>query len=108
MVGEQDCVLPYRRRRGGICRKMTKGTKKLLCHFVKSAHCLCRPKVLKFYTRKEVACQSNGKEFIMATKIAVLKNMQPVMGSSYFTFTMARFYAGLFAVPQKRFCPISN
>lgn len=44
----------------------------------------------------------------MATKITVLKNMLPVMASSYFYFTMARFYAGLFAVPPKRFCPIYN
>lgn len=37
----------------------------------------------------------------MAAKIVSLNNMQPVMCSSYFTFTMARFYAGLFAVPEK-------
>ena len=34
--------------------------------------------------------------------------MLPVMGSSYFYFTMARFYAGLFVVSKKRFCPVYN
>ena len=37
----------------------------------------------------------------MTAKTVSLKNLLPMMGSSYFTFTMARFYAGLFAVPEK-------
>ena len=33
-------------------------------------------------------------------------NSLPVMGSSYYFFTKARFFAGLFVVPQNPFCPI--
>ena len=37
----------------------------------------------------------------MATQIASVKNMLPVMGSAYYYFTMVRFYAGLFCRSQK-------
>lgn len=37
----------------------------------------------------------------MVTGIASVKNILPVMGSSYFYFTKARFYAGLFCRTPK-------
>ena len=42
----------------------------------------------------------------MTMKHAIHMNTLPVMGSSYFYFTMARFFAGLFGVPKNQFCPI--
>ena len=36
-------------------------------------------------------------------------NTAPAMGSCYFfSFTKARFFAGLFAVPKNQFCPVNN
>ena len=35
-------------------------------------------------------------------------NLQPMMASSYFYFTMARFFAGLFGVPQKQYCRVHS
>ena len=36
---------------------------------------------------------------------AVNMNSMPVMSSSYYYFSKARLFAGLFAVPQNTFCP---
>ncbi len=45
----------------------------------------------------------------MAKRIVSNMNIQSVMGSSrFFSFSKARFFAGLFAVPENRFCPVNN
>ena len=35
-------------------------------------------------------------------------NIMSVMGFSYFSFILVRFFAGLFAVPKFQFCPERN
>ena len=42
----------------------------------------------------------------MTMKTAIHMNTLPVMGSTYFYFTVARFFAGLFGVPQKQYCRV--
>ncbi len=43
---------------------------------------------------------------MMTAKTTARMNMLPVMGSSFFSFTKARFFAGLFGVPKIQICPI--
>ena len=42
----------------------------------------------------------------MTKTTAINMNLQPMMASSYFYFTKARFFAGLFGVPKKQNCQI--
>ena len=44
----------------------------------------------------------------MTKTITTNLNLQPMMASSYFYFTKARFFAGLFGVPQKQYCQIHS
>ena len=36
---------------------------------------------------------------------AMNMNSLPVMSSSYYYYNKARFFAGLFGVPENKFCP---
>lgn len=40
----------------------------------------------------------------MAMSAGANRNPMPMMDSSYYFFTKARFFAGLFAVQQNHFC----
>ena len=42
----------------------------------------------------------------MTTNTAMHLNTLPVMGSSFFYFTKARFFAGLFSVPKIQSRPV--
>ncbi len=54
----------------------------------------------KLLTIKITAAEpGGGKELIMANSIISRLNTRSVMGSSYYAYFMARFFAGLFAVP---------
>lgn len=44
----------------------------------------------------------------MTKTTATNMNLQPMMASSYFYFTEARFFAGLFGVPKKQYCQIHS
>ena len=44
----------------------------------------------------------------MAMQNAINRNTLSVMGSSYFYFSKARFFAGLFDVPKNLFCQIRD
>lgn len=44
----------------------------------------------------------------MTKTTATNLNLQPVMASSYFYFTMARFFAGLFGVPKMQYCRVHS
>ena len=44
----------------------------------------------------------------MTKTTATTLNLQPMMASYYFYFTMARFFAGLFGVPKKQYCRVHS
>ena len=44
----------------------------------------------------------------MTKAMATNLNLQPMMASSYFYYTMARFFAGLFGVPKMQYCRVHS
>ena len=73
--------------------------------------CILKSKTKRFIVTVKKNCRAKcgGKEHIMAMNNAVKMNTvntASVMGSSYyFSFTKARFFAGLFAVHHNCICP---
>lgn len=65
-------------------------------------------KSAKVSSKKSRCALRSRKELIMTIKNAINMNTLPVMGSSYYYFTKARFFAGLFGVLKNQFCQIRN